>query len=121
MSEPVNYPKVWREHTGLSDSEQNLGVIKSAVIKAIPGYLLFCFCEMQREAQATFWEPMDGNKPVSAYLIKKHHWHPDQVSALSNELLLLVLHDELLHLQGSPMYDPVQKDIDFLEGRGVHI
>ena len=121
MSEPINYAREWRDRTGLPDSEQNLRAIKAAVINAIPEYLLFCFCEKQRKAQATFWEPMKGDKAMIAYLIKTHHWHPDQASSLSIEQKLLVLHEELRLLEQEDVYAPVRRDLDFLRGKGIEI
>lgn len=68
---------------------------RETLVRALPGYLLFCFCEKYREKFATPWQHLDGLSPAHLRLIDKHHWLPDQVFSLKEEQLILLLHSEL--------------------------
>lgn len=95
---------------------------KTGLIKALPGYLLFCFCENQRAIHATPWEALDGVKPAQLYLIQKHHWFPDQVFSLSHEQLQLVLHEELCQIElPERAHQAVQSDIQYLGIPGMKL
>lgn len=97
-------------------------VQQEAVLKALPGYLLLCFCEEQRGLRGTRWEPLDGVKPAQLFVIQKHHWLPDQAFSLTHEQLQLVLHDELRALAlTSRAYRVVQSDIEHLGLTGMKL
>lgn len=72
---------------------------REAAYVVFPAYLLFCYCEKFREQRATTWQRFEGLTPARLRLIEKHHWLPDQVEALKEDQLLLLLHEELADLR----------------------
>lgn len=95
---------------------------RAAVYKAFPAYLLFCFCEKYRQKHATHWQGFEGFIPAQLYLIEKHHWLPDQAFALSEEQLLLLLHQELVEMRlPQHAHQKLQQNFEYLDVRGVRL
>ncbi|GEM_PF-4616314 len=125
----ANYAKEWSDRInkalsaeGQSRDRASQEARAKALLKALPGYLLFCFCEEQKQDRATRWEPLEGIRPAQLYVIQKHHWLPDQAFSLTHEQLQLVLHDELRELAlPERAIEPVQADLDAWEMEGVHL
>lgn len=128
-TERINYAIEWQDrldaivHKSLPEgsrvTDQNF---KEAAYKAYPGYLLFCFCEKYRQKHATHWQAFDGLVPAQLHLIEKHHWLPDQAFALSEEQLLLLLHQELVGMRlPQQAYQKLQDNFAYLDVRGVRL
>lgn len=95
---------------------------RDAVYEALPGYLLFCFCEKYRREFATQWQRLEGFVPAQLFLIEKHHWLPEQVFALKEDELLLLLHRELLELRlPQQAYKRLQEDFSRLDVCFLHL
>ncbi|HEY0286137.1 MAG TPA: hypothetical protein VGC62_03875 [Pseudomonas sp.] len=126
----VDYGAVWSRRLEMAGQSGGQGphalvsreMQKDALLKALPHYLLFCFCELKRHACATEWEPLAGLKPAQLHVIQKHHWLPDQAFSLTHDQLQLVLHDELRELAlPEQAYQPVQADLDRLDIQGIQL
>ncbi|MCV4285068.1 hypothetical protein [Pseudomonas capsici] len=89
-----------------------------AIYDAFPGYLLFCFCENYRRKNATPWQSFEGFAPAHLRLIEKHHWLPEQVFALSEDQLLLLLHHDLIAVK-LPL-DAHQLIEKYFQHHGIH-
>lgn len=107
QSPSINYAAEWQrlthaalteirpEDTKAATNDQRV----SAVLRALPEFLLACFCEREREKSARLWEPLEGFKPAYLHLMDKHHWTLETVCAMSAADLCLALHSELLAMQ----------------------
>lgn len=103
----LNYAKEWQrltraalieirpDDTKAATEEQRV----SAILKALPEFLLACFCELERGKSARLWEPLEGFKPAHLHLMHKHHWTLETVRAMTAADLCLALHSELLAMQ----------------------
>lgn len=108
--EPMDYRAEWQK--ALDNAEASLGLsevaemtredAKRAIVKALPQYLLMCFCEGVRMTDAKRWEPLEGLRAAHHYLIQKHQWSPQTVEALGVDQLCLALNPELRELDLSP-------------------
>lgn len=95
---------------------------KRAVLKALPGYLLFSFSQELRDIHATPWEQLEGLKAAQLYVIQKYHWDLAQVQSLSEEQLQFVLHEELCQVElTESAYQMAQVDIVYLGMAGLNL
>jgi len=126
----IDYSKEWSERVQAAILAEdhpegapiNRDTHKRAVLKALPGYLLFSFCQELRATHATPWEPLEGLKAVQLYVIQKHHWDLAQVQSLSEEQLQFVLHEELCQVELTDRaYDMAQSDIAYLGMAGLKL
>ena len=125
----INYAHEWRDRLeaavnealpeGSRVSERDF---REGAYKVYPGYLLFCFCENYRQQNATYWQPLEGFVPAQLCLIEKHHWLPDQALALTEQMLLLLLHRELAEFRFQPQaHQKLLDDFAQFDVRGVRL
>lgn len=125
----LNYEDVWRErldafvHSQLPEGKTvSDRDYRDAVYEVFSGYLLFCFCEKFRRQHATRWQEFEGLTPARLHLIEKHHWLPDQVAALKDDQLVLLLHEELAGLQlPARAHQKLTQDFLYLGIRDIHL
>ncbi|AZL68809.1 hypothetical protein [Pseudomonas oryziphila] len=125
----LSYEDVWREQLEgfvLSQLPEGQTVTdrdyRDAAYAVFSRYLLFCFCEKFRRQHATRWQEFKGLTPAHLRLIEKHHWLPDQVAALNEDQLVLLLHEELAGLQlPARAHQKLTQDFQYLGIQDLHL
>ncbi len=108
MNRDIYYPREWtqcvdRHEKNIADgttARWDGGKRGQEIRMALGSYKLRCFANRLQIGQGAIWERMDWKDALRLHLLKKHHWHLDQLRGIDQEEdFLFLLHDDLIEMK----------------------